>query len=48
MQKVKRCGHGFTNFEHYACACSSMPAASRWPIRPHPPRIREGAPCSDG
>jgi transposase len=41
VKKVKRCGHGFRNFEHYRLRVLLHAGGVRWPSRPHPPRLRE-------
>jgi transposase len=40
VKKVKRCGHGFTRFEHYRLRVLLHTGAITWPARARPPRIR--------
>lgn len=40
VKKVKRCGHGFRNFEHYRLRVLLHAGGVTWPDRPTPPRIR--------
>jgi transposase len=40
VKKVKRCGHGFTSFEHYRLRVLLHAGGITWPTRPTPPRIR--------
>jgi transposase len=47
VKKVKRCGHGFRNFEHYRLRVLLHAGGVTWPSRPHPPRLRERTPHSD-
>jgi transposase len=47
VKKVKRCGHGFTSFEHYRLRVLLHTGAVTWPQRPSPPRIRTRTPHSD-
>jgi hypothetical protein len=47
VKKVKRCGHGFTSFEHYRLRVLLHTGGVIWPSRPSPPRIRIRAPHSD-
>ncbi len=46
VKKVKRCGHGFRNFEHYRLRVLLHAGGITWPARPQPPRIRTRAPHS--
>jgi transposase len=46
VKKVKRCGHGHRNFEHYRLRVLLHAGGVTWPARPHPPRIRTHAPHS--
>ncbi len=39
VKKVKRCGHGFRNFENYRLRLLHAGGVS-WPHRPSPPRLR--------
>jgi len=47
VKKVKRCGHGFTNFENYRLRVLLHAGGVTWPTRPSPPRIRTRTPYSD-
>ena len=47
VKKVKRCGHGFRNFEHYRLRVLLHTGGVTWPSHPHPPRVRERSPHSD-
>ncbi|MBA3844943.1 MAG: ISL3 family transposase [Actinobacteria bacterium] len=47
VKKVKRCGHGFRNFENYRLRVLLHAGGVTWPDRPSPPRIRTRAPYSD-
>jgi transposase len=47
VKKVKRCGHGFKNFEHYRLRVLLHAGGITWPERPRPPRIRTRRPHSD-
>lgn len=47
VKKVKRCGHGFTSFEHYRLRVLLHAGGVTWPQRPSPPRIRTRAPHSN-
>lgn len=47
VKKVKRCGHGFTNFDNYRLRVLLHAGGVTWPNRPHPPRLRERAPHSN-
>jgi transposase len=47
VKKVKRCGHGFVNFEHYRLRVLLHTGGVTWPTRPNPPRIRTRSPHSD-
>jgi len=40
VKKVKRCGHGFTKFEHYRLRVLLHTGGITWPDQPRPPRIR--------
>jgi transposase len=44
VKKVKRCGHGHRNFEHYRLRVLLHTGGVNWPARPRPPRIRTRAP----
>ena len=46
VKKVKRCGHGFKNFEHYRLRVLLHAGGVTWPARPRPPRLRTRAPHS--
>ena len=46
VKKVKRCGHGFRNFEHYRLRVLLHAGGVTWPSRPYPPRVRERSPYS--
>jgi transposase len=39
-KKVKRCGHGFVNFEHYRLRVLLYTGGVTWPQQPSPPCIR--------
>ena len=45
VKKVKRCGHGFRNFEHYRLRVLLHAGGVTWPHRPHRP-ASEPAPHS--
>ncbi len=47
VKRVKRCGFGFRNFEHYRLRVLLHAGGVTWPNRPTPPRIRPNAPHSD-
>ena len=47
VKKVKRCGHGFRNLEHYRLRVLLHTGGITWPNRPSPPRIRTRAPHSN-
>jgi transposase len=47
VKKVKRCGHGFGNFEHYRLRVLLHAGGVTWPQRPRPPRLRTRAPHSN-
>jgi transposase len=47
VKKVKRCGHGFTNFDHYRLRVLLHTGGVTWPSGPHPPRLRERSPHSN-
>ncbi len=47
VKKVKRCGHGFRNFEHYRLRVLLHTGGVTWPARPSPPRIHTRAPHSN-
>ncbi len=47
VKKVKRCGHGFTNFEHYRLRVLLHAGGVTWPTRPSAPRIRTRSPHSN-
>ncbi len=47
VKKVKRCGHGFTNFDHYRLRVLLHAGGVTWPSGPHPPRLRERSPHSN-
>lgn len=44
IKKVKRCGHGFRNFEHYRLRVLLHAGGVSWPTRPSAPRIRTRSP----
>jgi transposase len=44
VKKVKRCGHGFRNFELYRLRMLLHAGGVTWPSRQQPPRIRTRAP----
>ena len=46
VKKVKRCGHGFRNFEHYRLRVLLHAGGVTWPARPRPPTLRTRAPHS--
>ncbi len=46
VKKVKRCGHGFRNFEHYRLRVLLHAGGVTWPNPPTPPRIRTRHPYS--
>ena len=49
IKKVKRCGHGFRNFDNYRLRVLLHTGGINWPAtRPPPPRIRTRSPHSDG
>ncbi len=47
VKKVKRCGHGFRNFEHYRLRVLLHAGGVTWPTRPSAPRIRTRSPHSN-
>ena len=47
VKKVKRCGHGFTNFDHYRLRVLLHAGGVTWPTRPSAPRIRSRSPHSN-
>jgi hypothetical protein len=47
VKKVKRCGHGFRNFENYRLRVLLHAGGITWPDRPAPPRIRTRSPHSN-
>ncbi len=47
VKKVKRCGHGFRNFENYRLRVLLHAGGVTWPNRRHPPRLRERSPYSN-
>ena len=47
VKRVKRCGHGFKQFEHYRLRVLLHAGGVTWPRRPQPPRIRTRSPQSD-
>ena len=47
VKKVKRCGHGFRNFDNYRLRVLLHTGGVSWPSRPHPPRVRERSPYSN-
>jgi hypothetical protein len=47
VKKVKRCGHGFRQFEHYRLRVLLHAGGVTWTRRPSPPRIRTRSPYSD-
>jgi formate-dependent nitrite reductase cytochrome c552 subunit len=44
VKKVKRCGHGFRNFENYRLRVLLHAGGVSWPDRPAPPRLRTRSP----
>ncbi len=44
VKKVKRCGHGFRNFENYRLRVLLHAGGVSWPKRPSPPRLRTRSP----
>lgn len=44
VKKVKRCGHGFRNFDNYRLRVLLHAGGITWPSHPHPPRLRERTP----
>ena len=48
IKKIKRCGHGFRNFDNYRLRVLPHTGGINWPAtRPPPPRIRTRSPHSD-
>jgi transposase len=47
VKKVKRCGNGHRNFEHYRLRVLLHAGGVTWPSRPRPPQIRTRAPHSN-
>jgi hypothetical protein len=47
FKKIKRCGHGFRNFENYRLRVLLHAGGVTWPERPAPPRIRTRPPHSN-
>lgn len=47
VKKVKRCGHGYRNFENYRLRVLLHAGGVTWPDRPKPPRIRTRTPHSN-
>ena len=48
IKKIKRCGHGFRNFDNYRLRVLLHTGGINWPAtRPPPPRIRTRSPHSD-
>ncbi|MDQ3680370.1 MAG: ISL3 family transposase [Actinomycetota bacterium] len=47
VKKVKRCGHGFRNFDNYRPRVLLHAGGITWPNRPAPPRIRTRSPHSN-
>ena len=47
VKKVKRCGHGFANFDNYRLRVLLHAGGVTWPSRPKAPRVRERSPHSD-
>jgi transposase len=47
VKRVKRCGQGFRQFEHYRLRVLLHAGGVSWPARPCPPRIRTRRPHSD-
>jgi len=47
VKKVKRCAHGFRNFENYRLRVLLHAGGITWPDRPSPPRIRTRTPHSN-
>lgn len=44
VKKVKRCGHGFSDFDNYRLRVLLFAGGVNWPHRPRPPAIRSIAP----
>ena len=44
VKKVKRCGHGFRNFDHYRLRVLLHAGGVTWPSGPRPPRLRQRSP----
>lgn len=44
VKKVKRCGHGFSDFDNYRLRVLLFAGGVQWPHRPRPPAIRSTAP----
>ena len=44
VKKVKRCGHGFSDFDNYRLRVLLFAGGVEWPHRPRPPAIRSIAP----
>jgi len=47
VKRVKRCGHGFTRFDHYRLRVLLHAGGVTWPRRPRPPIIRARSPHSN-
>ena len=47
VKRVKRCGHGFTRFDHYRLRVLLHAGGVTWPRRPRPPIIRNRSPHSN-
>jgi transposase len=47
VKRVKRCGYGHRNFEHYRLRVLLHAGGVTWPSRPCPPRIRTRRPYSN-
>ena len=47
VKKVKRCGHGFRNFDNYRLRVLLHAGGVTWPSRLQPPRIRTRSPHSN-
>lgn len=47
IKKVKRCGHGYRNWDHYRLRVLLHTGGVTWPTRPAPPRIRTRSPRSN-
>jgi hypothetical protein len=47
VKRVKRCGYGHRNFDHYRLRVLLHAGGVTWPRRPSPPRIRTRRPYSN-